>query len=173
MITSSRGLKIAYLGGVKSGKSRLAEAKALELSGIERPYYLATSEFTDDEMNERIEVHKIRRGTRFQTVEEPLKLYETVKQCETPVLIDCLTVWMSNMLHHKNPEQDILSEILSLFRLDQTIIMVQNEVGFGVIPENPLARRFVDISGRVSQILGEQCDELYFCSAGLQMAMKK
>ena len=165
-------MKIAYIGGVKSGKSSLAEVKALELSSGMKPYYLATTEFFDDELAERINIHQKRRGESFQTVEEPLRLYDKIKECKGVVLIECLTMWMNNMLYHGRSEIEIMDEMYKICRLEDSMVFVMNEVGLGVIPENALARKFIDLSGKVSLILGQQCDELYFCLAGLSYKMK-
>ncbi len=165
-------LKIAYIGGVKSGKSILAEKRALDTSSGGKPYYIATTEISDDEMISRIKVHQERRKDQFITIEEPLNLYETVKTCDNTILIECLSMWINNMLHHKRPVSEIFERLTQILTLNQTIIFVLNEVGFGVIPANALSRQFVDISGKVSQVLGRHCDELYFCVAGLSLRMK-
>ncbi len=166
-------LKVAYIGGVKSGKSVLAEEKALELSFQGKPYYLATNEIRDDEeMKERVKVHKDRRKDRFVTIEEPLKLHDTITKCDNTVLVECLTLWLSNMLHIDGSDEAIYEEMSRVLKLDQSIVFVINEVGLGGIELNPLARRFVDLSGKVAQMLGQSCDQLYFCVAGLSLKMK-
>ncbi len=166
-------LKIAYIGGVKSGKSVLAEGKALELSFQGKPYYLATNEICDDEeMKERVKVHRDRRKDRFITIEEPLRLYNTIVKCENTVLIECLTLWLNNMLHINQSDEAIYEEMSRVLELDQSIVFVINEVGLGSIGLNPLARRFVDLSGKVAQMLGQSCNQLYFCAAGLTLRMK-
>ncbi|GMT48950.1 MAG: adenosylcobinamide kinase/adenosylcobinamide phosphate guanyltransferase [bacterium] len=166
-------LKIAYIGGVKSGKSVLAEGKALELSSQDKPYYLATNKICDDEeMKKRVKVHKDRRKDRFITIEEPLRLYDTITKCDNTVLVECLTLWLNNMLHIDQSDEAIYEEMSRVLKLDQSMVFVINEVGLGGIQLNPLARRFTDLSGKVAQMLGQSCDQLYFCVAGLTLRMK-
>lgn len=165
-------MKILYTGGIKSGKSRAAEAKALELSPHAKPYYLATSEALDDEMRERIARHKEDRSDRFITVEEPLKLYDAVSTVDGAVIIECLSLWINNMLYYGKDESEILEQISKMMKLDKNIVLVINEVGFGIIPDSPLARKFADISGRVGQAVAAACDEVYLCAVGLNVRMK-
>jgi len=165
-------LKVAFIGAVKSGKSKLAEKKTLKLSRNKTPIYLATNEFFDDEMRQRVEIHKKRREKNFHTIEEPLDILSVISNADSPVLVECLTVWINNMIYHQKTDDDIISVVKQVLELDRTIIFVINEVGFGILPENKLARRFVNISGAVSQLLGESCDEVYFCTAGLSLQMK-
>ncbi len=163
--------KIAYIGGIKSGKSRLAENKALEMK-THKPFYIATSEIIDEEMRMRIEVHKNRRQDQFILIEEPLDLLSVLKNCTDISLIDCLTLWINNMLYHSKTSDEICRHMADVLELNQSMIFVLNEVGLGVIPDNPLSREFVNISGRVSQLLGEYCEEVYFCIAGLVQKIK-
>ena len=166
-------MKTLFIGGVKSGKSRLAEQYVLKhYAKASKPCYLATNEFFDAEMQERVRVHQQRRQEYFITLEEPIKLLDTLSLCETPVLVECVTIWLSNMLHYQNTEADILQELEDILLLPNDIVFVHNEVGFGVIPENPLARQFVDLSGKAAQLMGQYCDKVFFCSAGLALSMK-
>ncbi len=165
-------MKILYTGGVKSGKSRHAEQRCLELAETEIPIYLATTEFIDAEIQKRIDDHQTRRQGRFLTCEEPLKLALCIESHSVPVLIECLTMWLNNMLHHHRSESEIFDELSQLLQLPNNMVLVINEVGLGVIPDNPLARQFVDLSGKVSQWVGEYCDEIYFCIAGHPMRVK-
>jgi len=166
-------LKIAYIGGIKSGKSSLAEQKALEMCSDFKPYYLATTELNDDdEMKQRVEKHKERRKDQFITIEEPLNIYDVIKSCNNIVLVECLTIWINNMLYYAKPNNEIFNCLTKVLLLNQSIIFVLNEVGLGIIPDNPLARQFIDISGAVSQLLGKHCNEVYFCSAGLSLKIK-
>ena len=164
-------MKALFIGGVKSGKSRHAEAYVLAM-GAAKPFYLATSEPFDGEMKERIECHRLQRSEAFNTLEEPLQLVEAVKGCDAPVLIECLTVWMNNMLHHGFTKEDIYAQMDALLGLDRDIVFVLNDVGTGIIPDNALAREFVDISGVVAQKLGSGCDEVYHCIAGIATRIK-
>jgi adenosylcobinamide kinase/adenosylcobinamide-phosphate guanylyltransferase len=169
-------MKTLFIGGVKSGKSRMAEAYILESfpSAKEdgKPYYLATTEFIDEEMQARIHIHQQRRQDNFVTLEEPLKLLATLQQCQRPVLVECVSMWLNNMLYHQIPEIDILFELETVMRLPCELVLVHNEVGLGIIPDNALARQFVDLSGKAAQIMGQYCQTVFFCSAGLKIAMK-
>ncbi|WP_411725359.1 bifunctional adenosylcobinamide kinase/adenosylcobinamide-phosphate guanylyltransferase [Methyloglobulus sp.] len=164
-------MKTLFIGGIKSGKSRLAEAYILGQSK-EMPYYLATTEFIDDEMRQRIAVHQQRRQDRFITIEEPIQLLNTLKDCPAPVLIDCVSMWLNNMLYHQQTEETVLQELTAVMQLSSDMVFVQNEVGLGVIADNPLARRYVDLSGKAAQLLGAQCEQVFFCCAGLKMRLK-
>lgn len=161
-----------YTGGMRSGKSRAAEAKALELSPAQKPYYLATSEALDDEMRERIAKHKAQRADRFENIEEPLNIYDAIADGGDTVLVECLSIWINNMLHYGKNEADIMDELRKILALNKNIVFVINEVGCGIIPENALAREFIDISGRASQLVAAASDEVYFCSVGLSVRMK-
>lgn len=168
-------MKTLFIGGVKSGKSHLAEdylLRHLPPHTEDKPYYLATTEFFDDEMSARVQIHQLRRQDRFITLEEPVKLLATLEHCESPVLVECVSMWLNNMLHHQIPEADILQELEAVLSLTCDLVLVHNEVGLGIIPDNQLARQFVDLSGKAAQLMGQHCDKVFFCSAGLMMAMK-
>ena len=165
-------MKTLFIGGVKSGKSRLAEAYILEQAGINKPYYLATTEFFDDEIQARVLIHQQRRQDSFITLEEPVKLFAALEKCRHPVLIECVSMWLNNLLYHQIPETDILQELEAVLQLPCNMVLVHNEVGLGVIADNLLARQYVDLSGKAAQLMGQYCDEVFFCSAGLKMRMK-
>lgn len=165
-------MKTLFIGGVKSGKSRLAEAAILKHAGNIKPYYLATTELLDEGMQARIAVHRERRQDFFITLEEPLQLVKAIKNCHRPVLIECITMWLNNALYHQISEQKILQELEAVLQLPVDLVLVHNEVGFGIIPDNALARQFVDLSGKAAQLMAHYCDEVYFCSAGLALRMK-
>lgn len=165
-------MKTLFIGGIKSGKSRLAESHILSISGDTKPYYLATTEFFDVEMQERIQIHKQRRQDAFITIEEPLKLFNAVQACPGPVLIECISMWLNNQLYHQIPESETLQELANVLTLPNDLVLVHNEVGLGVIPDNALARQFVDLSGRAAQLMGQHCEQVFFCSAGLKVPMK-
>jgi adenosylcobinamide kinase/adenosylcobinamide-phosphate guanylyltransferase len=165
-------MKTLFIGGVKSGKSRLAERHILSQSPQIKPYYLATTEFFDGEMHARIAAHKQQRQDLFITLEEPLRLLETLQTCQAPVLVECVTMWLNNTLYHRMPETAILQELETVMQLPNDLVLVHNEVGLGIIPDNALARQFVDLSGKAAQLMATHCDQVYFCSAGLQWAMK-
>jgi adenosylcobinamide kinase/adenosylcobinamide-phosphate guanylyltransferase len=164
-------MKTLFIGGIKSGKSRLAESYILENSA-HRPYYLATTEFIDAEMKQRIEVHQQRRQDLFVTLEEPINILERLQTCQQPVLVECISMWLNNLLYHQWQEADILQELEAVMALPVDLVLVHNEVGLGVIPDNALARQFVDLSGKAAQIMAAACDRVFFCSAGLPLSMK-
>ena len=165
-------MKALFIGGVKSGKSCLAEDYILKNFSSQKPYYLATTQLLDTEMQQRIQIHQQRREAFFITIEEPLKLYETLKQCNRPILVECVTMWLNNALYHQVSDAQILDELEAVMSLQTDLVLVHNEVGFGIIPDNALARRFVDLSGKAAQIMAKNCDEVFFCSAGLKLKMK-
>ncbi|MEE7628077.1 bifunctional adenosylcobinamide kinase/adenosylcobinamide-phosphate guanylyltransferase [Methylobacter sp. Wu8] len=165
-------MKTLFIGGIKSGKSRLAEAYILEQAATDKPYYLATNEVFDDEMQARIRVHQQRREDLFVTIEEPVKLFETLQKCRGPVLVECVSMWLNNQLYYQIPEADILQELGAVLQLTCDMVLVHNEVGLSVIADNRLARQFVDLSGKAAQLMGQHCEQVFFCSAGLKIKMK-
>tara|TARA_B100000686_G_scaffold74810_1_gene80702 strand:- start:579 stop:1076 length:498 start_codon:yes stop_codon:yes gene_type:complete len=165
-------MKILITGGVKSGKSLHAEKRILTIAGKIKPVYLATTELKDSEMKERITKHRRRRGNTFETIEEHLRLASVLRNIQCPVLIECLTMWLNNALHHKYSERKVFDEIDNLLSLECDVVFVLNEVGLGIIPENPLARKFLDFSGRIAQKLSEACDEVIWCMAGNKIRIK-
>lgn len=165
-------MKMLFIGGVKSGKSYLAETAILKFSNGVKPYYLATNECFDDEMKTRVLTHQQQRQNAFETLEEPVKLLETLRLCERPVLVECVTMWLNNMLFHDFSEKIILDELEAVMLLPMDLVLVHNEVGFGIISDNILARKFVDLSGKAAQLMARHCEQVYFCSAGLALKMK-
>tara|TARA_B100000579_G_C22593580_1_gene739231 strand:- start:40 stop:537 length:498 start_codon:yes stop_codon:yes gene_type:complete len=165
-------MKILITGGVKCGKSLYAEKRIITLANGIKPIYLATNELYDSEMKKRILKHRERRGNTFETIEEPLLLASVLKKIQCPVLIECLTMWLNNALHHRYSEKKIFTEIDNLLSLECDMVFVLNEVGLGIIPENPLARKFLDFSGLIAQRLGYACDEVILCVAGNTIKIK-
>lgn len=165
-------MKIFYIGGVKSGKSRLAQQKALELSGESPPVYLATSEVTDAQMQERIERHREERQDRFQTVEEPVKLLESIQSSQGVVLIECLSLWLNNMLYYGKSETEIFDAVDAVLDAERDLVMVMNDVSSGVHAESHLGRKFADLSGLVAQRVAAASDEVYHCIAGIGHRIK-
>lgn len=165
-------MKVLVTGGIKSGKSRFAEKRCLELAQGNIPIYLATSALDDPEMHKRIARHQERRKNQFITIEEPLALFRVISGCQATVLVECLTLWLNNMLYQEKPEHTIFEEIEKVMQLSHNLVLVNNEVGLGVIPNNALARQFVDLSGKLSQMVGHYADEIYFCVAGQALRMK-
>jgi len=164
-------MKALFIGGIKSGKSFHAEKFALKHSKLP-PVYLATTEFIDSEMKERIEKHKLQRSEQFLTVEEPMNLIEAIRPMKTTILIECTSMWINNMLHHRFEYDDILKQIQKLLELPHDIVFVHNDVGGGIIPDNALARKYIDISGKISQILGQNCDKVFHVVAGISTQIK-
>lgn len=164
-------MKTLFIGGIKSGKSRLAEDYILK-QAKQKPFYLATTEFIDDEMRQRIKIHQQRREDRFITIEEPIRLLSTLSNCPGPVLIECVSMWLNNMLYHQCTEELTLQELNTVLQLPIDMVFVQNEVGLGVIADNPLARQYVDLSGKVGQLIASKCEQVFFCCAGLALQLK-
>lgn len=163
-------MKTLYYGGQKSGKSRLAENKALKLSET-KPYYIATydNSFKDDEMKERISKHKSQRQEQFITIEESYDLHRVIKTGET-CLIDCISMWILNTLDRS--EEELLAQLDTISKIDANIIFVLNNVTEGVIPLDKESRKYVDRSGIVGQKLAQLCDEVYEVKLGLEIKLK-
>lgn len=161
------------LGGARSGKSRFAEA--LVETGPQ-PIYLATAQVLDDEMAARVRTHRDRRDTRWRTVEEPLDLAGTLPRLAVPgtaVLVDCLTLWLSNLLGAgRNVAQETDALASALDRITGPVVFVSNEVGLGIVPDNPLARAFRDHAGRLHQTVAARADQVFFVVAGIAMTVK-
>ncbi len=166
------------LGGARSGKSALAEQRAIE-SGL-AVTYIATAEAGDGEMAERIAHHRRRRPSDWKVLEEPLQLARVLAEQASPercLIVDCLTLWLSNLLaaepideRHFVAERTALLELLP--KLTGQILLVSNEVGLGIIPMGAMTRRFCDESGRLHQELATACDRVTFVTAGLPMTLK-
>ncbi|MEL7466485.1 MAG: bifunctional adenosylcobinamide kinase/adenosylcobinamide-phosphate guanylyltransferase [Pseudomonadota bacterium] len=164
---------ILITGGVRSGKSVFAERKTLAFGPS--AIYVATAEALDEEMAERIARHRSRRGAEWTTIAEPLALCEALERRdgEAPFLVDCLTLWLSNlMLADRDWEAEFAALADLIPRLASPIVFVTNEVGAGIVPENALARAFRDAAGAANQRIAAACDELWFCIAGHPMRVK-
>lgn len=164
---------IFVTGGARSGKSRLAEARARGFGGV--PVYIATAEALDEEMAARIARHRAERGPGWITREAPLDLPAALAATEGQGarLIDCLTLWLSNLLHHGHDweaEAERLTAALAAAR--SPVVLVSNEVGLGIVPENALARRFRDAAGIVNQKVAAVADEVILAVAGLPLRVK-
>ena len=164
-------MKTLFIGGIKSGKSRNAERYIEKLSN-EKPVYLATTEFVDNEMKQKIDAHKKMREDRFITVEEALNLKEKIELQKGAVLVECLSMWINNMLYHEKSYEDMQAELSTILQLKQDIVFVINDVSCGVIPQNKLAREFVDINGRLAQLVASECDVVYNVVAGIATQIK-
>lgn len=161
------------LGGARSGKSALAER--LTLAAGPAPLYFATSQAFDEEMRQRIAQHQARReGQGWRTREAPLDLAARLSDSEAaPALVDCLTLWLTN---HLLADSDVEAESAALLHALRTrrtpTVVVSNEVGLGIVPENALARRFRDEAGRLNQRVARIADTVLFVAAGLPLALK-
>lgn len=161
------------LGGARSGKSAYAEGLiATRGAGV----YLATAEAGDAEMADRIRRHKARRGDAWSTVEAPLDpvaALEKLRPLNGPVLLDCLTLWLSNvMAADRDPESEGDRLLAGLKGLGVPVVAVSNEVGLGIVPDNDLARAFRDAAGRLNQRTAAVADRVVFVAAGLPMVLK-
>ena len=161
------------LGGARSGKSRHAEAVAAKHRGGKT--YIATAEAFDDEMRARIDQHREQRDKGWTTCEAPLDLVAAFTAAATGfVLIDCITVWIGNLMHHR---RDVKREVAllcgALTSTKARVVIVSNEVGLGIVPDNALARTFRDEQGLANQRIAEIADEVILVAAGLPMVLKK
>ena len=162
------------LGGARSGKSAHGEALAEAHPGA--LVYIASAEARDGEMAARIAAHRARRGPRWTTVEEPLALIDALDRAASPggaVLVDCLTLWLANLIEAKRDieaEGSALADALGT--LPGSIILVSNEVGLGIVPDNGQARAFRDHAGRLHQRIAAVADHVLFMAAGLPLMMK-
>ena len=161
------------LGGARSGKSRHAEGL---VEAMPPPWrYIATAEPLDEEMRERIEAHKARRGAEWLTAEPPLELASALDECPdgTPVLIDCLTLWLSNLMLNDRPVEAAVERFLeALNRRRGRTVLVSNEVGLGIVPDNKLARDFRDAAGALHGKLAASAEHVHFMVAGIPMIVK-
>lgn len=163
-------------GGVRSGKSAFAVRRALELG--ERRAFVATAEAWDDEMRKRIAAHKAERAGLFDTIEEPLELVAALERARAHdvVVIDCLTLYVSNLLMKDLDDETILGRfdalVDALRKPSVHVILVTNEVGLGIVPENALARRFRDLAGTLHQRLARVSDELYLATMGVLLRLR-
>ena len=170
--------KIFFItGGARSGKSALAEK--LALAAGERRAYIATAQAFDDEMAARIEKHRNDRGSAWATFEEPLAVADLLRKLSgryDVALLDCLTLWLSNTMAHTDGDDAVTERTDDLVRSFQdfegTCIVVSNEVGLGIVPDNPLARKFRDLAGMMNQKAARAADEVYFLAAGIPMKVK-
>ncbi len=168
-------MKALILGGARSGKSRIAEQRAVDSS---LPVvYLATATAGDAEMQQRIAHHRSRRPSHWTTVEEPLHLAEALVRHaseQTCLLVDCLTLWLNNLMPLPAEEREkALTALVNLVpRLPGRLILVSNEVGQGIVPMGELSRQYVDEAGRLHQRLAAACDRVTLVVAGLELQLK-
>jgi adenosylcobinamide kinase/adenosylcobinamide-phosphate guanylyltransferase len=159
------------VGGARSGKSRYGESL---ITALPPPWtYLATAEAGDAEMAERIAVHRARRGANWQTVEVPRDLATVLKTCRMPALVDCLTLWLSNlMLADADIDAEMTRLEAALDAASASVVLVANEVGSGIVPDHPIGRRFRDLQGILNQRIAARADRVVLMVAGLPLAVK-
>ncbi len=166
-------MKTMFLGGARSGKSRLA------LSATERHsgplHYLATAEAGDQEMIERIALHRADRGDRWRTFECPVDLPDAIAAVRSgAIMVDCLTLWLSNlMLAGHDIERCSQRLVAAIAATPLPLAIVTNEVGLGIVPDHPLGRTFRDAAGRLNQTVAEKMDVSYFVAAGLVLPLQQ
>jgi len=164
-------------GGARSGKSALAEKLAL---GHGEPLlYLATAHAGDAEMAERIRRHQLRRGPAWQTIEEPFEILAALQGHDgwfSATLMDCVTLWLTNLLLDEERSASALDRVRELAAaargLRTPLVLVTNEVGMGIVPDNGLARKFRDLAGEANEILAAAADEVYVMFSGLPLKLK-
>lgn len=170
--------KIVFItGGARSGKSAFAEKLAGELAG--KRAYLATAQALDPEMAARIEKHRKDRDLAWDTYEEPLAVAELLKKLSSRydvVLLDCLTLWLSNVMAHTDGDAVVSLRsdelVAAINDFSGVCIIVSNEVGLGIVPDNALARRFRDLAGILNQRVALTADDVYFTAAGIPVKIK-
>jgi len=166
------GTLTLVLGGARSGKSAYAESLFTGPAAV----YVATAEAIDDEMRERIARHRARRGESWTTVEAPLEPGGAVRahaRGDSGILVDCLTVWLGNLMHAgRDLDREAGSLLESLATPAVPVVLVANEVGLGVVPDNPMARAFRDHAGRLNQALAARADRVVLVTAGLPLVLK-
>lgn len=174
---------ILITGGSRSGKSAFGQQMAEQIEGPR--LFVATCPHTDPEMDERIRRHcRDRQGRGWQSVEESLLLVEQLGSCRpgTTVLIDCLTLWINNLMYEAGEQQQKINEdqvavqaeklVLAAGVHQGTVIMVTNEVGLGIVPDNPMARLYRDLVGRCNQVVARAADQVFLVSCGIPLQIK-
>jgi adenosylcobinamide kinase/adenosylcobinamide-phosphate guanylyltransferase len=165
---------LLVLGGARSGKSRYAETRIGAVSGD--PVYIATAQAFDDEMTERIAHHRRDRGGGWRTIETPLNLPEAIASesgAGRPVLVDCLTLWTSNLLLADRDIERASEDLVAAIAAHAgPLVLVSNEIGLGIVPDNALSRRFRDAAGRINQAVAAVVEEVQFVAAGLPLRLK-
>ncbi len=164
-------MKILYIGGQKSGKSKLAEKCILKLAKKNKPYYIATynNSFGDKSMIIRINNHKKMRKNNFITIEKTVKLHKYLKP-NNYYIIDCLSMWLLN--HIKLSNKQIIKELKKMLKIKTNIVFVLNDVNHGVIPMDKISRKFVDMSGIIGQLIAKNSKKVIRVDYGLQTKLK-
>ncbi len=170
--------KIYFItGGARSGKSAFAERLARDVAG--KRAYIATAQALDPEMTAKIEKHRMDRGNAWDTYEEPLAVDELMRKISgryQVVLLDCLTLWLSNVMAHADGDEAVTARsrglVAAIKEFPGSCIVVSNEVGLGIVPDNPLARKFRDFAGMLNQEMARAADEVYFTASGIPVKIK-
>ncbi|WP_323006620.1 bifunctional adenosylcobinamide kinase/adenosylcobinamide-phosphate guanylyltransferase [Pseudorhodobacter sp.] len=164
---------ILITGGARSGKSRIAEARCLSIG---RPaIYIATAQAHDAEMRARIAEHQARRGPEWHMIAEPIELATVLHASDGkgPRLVDCLTLWLSNLMLAGHDWRGATSDLIAaLTKQASPVVLVTNEVGMGIVPENALARAFRDAAGTINQWVAAEADEVVLAVSGLPVKVK-
>lgn len=162
------------LGGTRSGKSAFAEK--FVLSSGKQPVYLATAVIFNEEMKERVQKHRSRRCSDWLNIEEPVNILAKLEHHNSAnkiVLVDCLTVWLANLMEYRlDIEKQIAALVEGLGKLQMDTVFVASEVGLGIIPENRIAREFSDHAGLLNQKIASIADNVFFVAAGLPLKLK-
>lgn len=164
---------VLVTGGARSGKSRFAELETLKCGP--KALYIATAQAFDGEMTTRIATHRARRGPEWETLDAPLELGRALEQSDggSPRLVDCLTLWLTNlMLAERDWETEVARLATTLQAQKSPVVLVTNEVGAGIVPENALARAFRDAAGITNQRIAQVADAVYLVSCGLPLRLK-
>jgi adenosylcobinamide kinase/adenosylcobinamide-phosphate guanylyltransferase len=164
---------IFIAGGARSGKSRKGEELAKNFAGSAKPIFIATAEAVDEEMTSRIKKHQDDRGAAFDLVEEPKNLTKVLKEVDTDatVLVDCLTLWLSNNMMGEGTDTN--QSVIDAARARKgATIFISNEVGDGIVPMHPVSREFRDLSGIMNQQFAEAADKVYFMKFGIAQELK-
>jgi len=169
------GAHVLVLGGARSGKTSFAERMAMRAG--QKPLYLATAQALDPEMLERVRLHQEQRHRRFSTLEEPIALSTALRAAAKDhdvILVDCLTLWITNLLGAGRDVAQAVDELIAALGATDgaRVILVSNEVGLGIVPENAMARMFRDLAGAAHQRLAEICSEVHLVVAGLPLTLK-
>ena len=164
---------ILVTGGARSGKSALAER--LAQSRGNKVIYIATSEPFDDEMQSRIDRHRARRDAGWRTVDAPLELPDMLVQTDgdAPRLVDCLTMWLNNLIYHNQDVGDEMNRLIKVISEQQAdLVMVTNEIGSGLVPQTAEARKFRDLAGELNQMVAQAASQVYLSVSGIPVKIK-
>lgn len=167
-------MKLIFIaGGARSGKSRKGEELATSLAGNKKPIFIATAEAVDDEMKSRIEKHQFDRGTAFELIEEARDLTRVLTEVDktATVLVDCLTLWLSNNMMSEGADTN-QSVISAAHARQGSTIFISNEVGEGIVPMHPVSRQFRDLSGIMNQEFARAADKVFFMKFGIAQELK-